>query len=59
MKLKLEKKRKGIRRNNNELEVEKYPKNKQTIQLPCKPPNCPSCKRNNWLDFVEGYYCKT
>ena len=21
-------------------------------------PNCPSCKRNNWLEFDKGYYCK-
>ena len=38
-----------IRNNNNELEVKSYPKNKQLIQQQSKfkPPNCPSCKRNN------------
>ena len=23
-----------------------------------KSPNCPSCKRINWLEFDEGYYCQ-
>ena len=23
-----------------------------------KPPNCPSCKRNIWLEFDRGYYCQ-
>ena len=23
-----------------------------------KLPSCPSCKRNNWLEFDTGYYCK-
>ena len=33
---------------------------KQPIQQEpkIKPPNCPSCKRNNWLEFDRGYYCK-
>ena len=31
-------------------EVRNYPKNKQLIQqqTKIKPPDCPSCKRNNW-----------
>ena len=34
---------------NDELEVESYPKNKQLTvqQLKFKQPNCPSCKQNN------------
>ena len=40
--------------NNGKLKVENYPKNKkQPIQqqLKIKPPNCPTCKRKNWLEF--------
>ena len=46
--------------NNGKLEVKNYPKNKQPIiqQEKFKPPNCPSCKRNNWLEFDKGYYCQ-
>ena len=37
--------------------VKNYPINIQTIQPPkFKQPNCPSCKRNNWLEFDKGYY---
>ena len=34
------------------------PKNKQpNIKQPkFKPPNCPSCKQNKWLEFDKGYY---
>ena len=51
---------KVIKDNNNELVVKSYPKKKQTNQQQpkFKPPNCPSCKPNNWLDFDKGYYCK-
>ena len=50
---------KVIRNKNNEVVVKNYPKNKQPIQQQkFKPPNCPSCKRNNWLEFNKGYYCK-
>ena len=41
--------------------MKKYPKtkNKQPIiqQQKFKPPNCPTCKRNNWLEF-DKVYCK-
>ena len=39
--------------------VKNYPNNKQPkIQQPkFKPPNCPSCKLNIWLNFDKGYYC--
>ena len=42
--------------------VKNYPKNKnkQTVnqQHKYKPPNCPSCKQNMWLEFDKGYYCQ-
>ena len=46
---------KVIKNDNDELVVKNYPKNKQPIiqQLP----NCPSCKQNNWIEFIKGYYC--
>ena len=46
--------------NNNELEVENYPENKQPIiqQQKFKPANCPSCKRTNWLEFDKGWFCQ-
>ena len=51
---------KVIKTDNDELLVKNYPKNKQLInqQRESKLPNCPSCKRNNWLEFDKGYYCK-
>ena len=46
--------------NNGKLEVKNYPKHKQPIiqQQKFKPPNCPSCKRNNWLEFDKSWYCQ-
>ena len=40
--------------------MKNYPKSKQPIiqQPKFTLPNCPSCKRNNWLEFDKGYYCK-
>ena len=40
--------------------VKNYPKNKQPNiqQQKIKPPNCPSCKQNNWLEFDKGFICK-
>ena len=51
---------KGIKNNNEELRVKNYPINKQPIiqQREIKLPNCPSCKRNRWLDFDKGYHCQ-
>ena len=48
-----------VKNNNNHL-VKNYPKNKQAIvqQQKIKPPHCPNCKENNWLEFDKGYYCK-
>ena len=55
----IRKNQKVIKNDNNELIVKNYPKNKQPIiqQSKFKPPNCPSCKQNNWLEFDKGYYC--
>ena len=51
---------KVIKNDNDQLVVKKYPKNKQpnSQQQKLKPPNCPKCKRNIWLEFDKGYYCK-
>ena len=56
----IRKNQKVIWSKNFELEVKNCPKNKQPIQQQpkIKPPNCPSGKQNNWLDFDKGYYCK-
>ena len=49
---------KVIKNDNDQLVVKNYPKDKQlNIERQKKPPSCPSCKRNNWLDFDKGYYC--
>ena len=49
---------KVIRNDNNQLIVKNYPKNKQPIIQQQLLPNCPSCKRNNWLEFDKGFYCQ-
>ena len=58
---KIRRNQKVIRNDNDELVVKNYPKNKnkQPIiqQQKFKPPKCPSCKQNNWLEFDKGYYC--
>ena len=41
--------------------VETYPKSEKQaiIQQPkLKPPSCLSCKKKNWLEFDEGFYCQ-
>ena len=52
----IRKNQKVIRDDNNELIVKNYPNNKQPIiqQREIKLPNCPSCKRNDWLEFDKG-----
>ena len=46
-------------KNDDQLIVKNYPRNKkQPIQQQPKLPNCPCCKRNHWLEFDKGYYCK-
>ena len=55
----IRKDQKLVKNDNDELIVKNYPKKKQPIQQQkFKPPNCPSCKQNNWLEFDKGYYCK-
>ena len=50
---------KVIKNDNDQLVVKNYPKNKNKQPIIQKQlPNCPSCKRNNWLEFDKGYYCK-
>ena len=51
---------KVIKNDNDELRVENSPKNKQSIieQPKFNLPNCPSCMKNNWLEFDKGYCCK-
>ena len=50
---------KVIKNDNNQLIVKNSPKNKHPIvqQSKFKPPNCPSCKQNKWLEFDKRYYC--
>ena len=47
---------KVIKNDNNQL-VKNYPKINQPI-IQKQLPNCPSCKRNIWLEFEKGYYCR-
>ena len=54
---KIRRNQKVIKNDNDQLLVKIYPKNKQPI-IQQQLPNCPSCKRNNWLEFARGYYCK-
>ena len=56
----IRKNQKVIRNDNDQLVVKIYPKNKRAIihQQKFKPPNCPTCKQNNWLEFDKGYYRK-
>ena len=50
---------KVIKNDNDQLIVKNYPKNKQPIvqQQKFKPPNCTSCKQNNWLEVDKSYFC--
>ena len=43
---------KVIRNDDNQLVVKNYQQQK------FKPPNCPTCKQNSWLEFDKGYYCR-
>ena len=45
-------------RNDDQLVVKNYPKNKQPIIQQPKLPNCPSYKQNNWVEIDKGYYCQ-
>ena len=52
----IRKNQKVIKNDNDQLIVKNYPENKQPIiqQQKFKPPNCPPCKQNNWLEFDKG-----
>ena len=47
---------KVIKKYNDELIVKNYLNKNQPViqQRKMKPPNCPSCKQNNWLEFIKG-----
>ena len=51
-----------IKNNNDELVVKNCPKNKQPVilhqQQKFKPTDCSNCKRNIWLEFDKGYFCR-
>ena len=50
---------KVIKNDNDQLVVKNYPKNKnKQPNIRNQLPNCPSCKRNNWLKIDKGYYCE-
>ena len=55
----IRKNQKVIKNDNDQLIVKNYPKNKQPIiqQQKFKPPDCPTCKQNTWLEFDKSYYC--
>ena len=48
-------------KNDNQLIIKNNPKNnKQPVsqEQKFKPPSCPSCKQNKWLEFEKCWYCK-
>ena len=49
---------KFVKNDNEELVVENHPKKKQTKDRQTKfnPSDCPNCKRNIWIDFIEGWF---
>ena len=51
---------KVIRNDNDELIKKNYPKNRPPVihQPKFEPPNCPTCKRNSWLEFDKGFHCQ-
>ena len=50
--------RKVVKNDNDQLMVKNYLKKKPIIQQrKFKPPNCPTCKQNTWLEFGKGNYC--
>ena len=54
------KNQKVIRKVNDELIVKNFSNKKQPFnrQQKFKPPNCPRCKQNIWLEFNKGFYCQ-
>ena len=59
----IRKNQKVIKNDIDEFIVKSYPIKKQQTQQQqqpnFKPPNCPGCKRNNWLGLDKGYNCKS
>ena len=55
---KIRRNQKVIKNDNDEIIVKNYPRNKKQPIIQQQLPNCPSCKRNNWLEFDKGYYCR-
>ena len=54
----IRKNQKVNKNDNNQSVVKNYPKNKnKQPNIQKQIPNCPSCKRNNWLEFDKDYYC--
>ena len=54
---KIRRNQKVIKNDNDQLIVKNYPKNKQpSIQK--QLPNCPNCKRKNWIEFNKSFYCQ-
>ena len=49
-----------IKNDNDDLVVKNYPKKKQPNiqQRQINLPKCPSCKKNNCLEFDKGHYCR-
>ena len=46
-------------KSDDQLIVKNIPRiKKQPIQQQPNLPNCPSCMRNNWLEYDKGYHCK-
>ena len=54
--IKIRRNQKVIKNDNDQLIIKNYTKNKQPL-IQQQLPNCPSCKRNIWLEFDKGYYC--
>ena len=56
---KIRRNQKAIINDNDELLVKNYTKKKKNKKpnIQQRSTNCPTCERNNWLEFVKGYYC--
>ena len=56
---KIRRNQKVIKNDKDQLVVKNYPKNKNKQPIIQEQlPNCPSCKRNYWLEVDKSYYCK-
>ena len=58
--IQIRKNQKVNKNDNDELIVKNYLRNKQPItqQEKFNLPSCLGCKRNSWLAFDKGYYCR-